>query len=148
MKVGAWLHWTAKTYRGSSCRELRTESDRIKEISERRRKSMGSNYEVFLQTLKSSAATPLRGLTAVAPVQTNPIAAEQLVPILSTLARFQSPIPVGTLAIEARLQVTPLVLTLQGLADAGVVVHEASSDSVMLTDLGRQMLAVGKMIPT
>ncbi len=107
--------------------------------------SSTSNYDVFLQTLKGSTPTTQRSSIG-STVQTNAVAPEQLVPILSTLARYQVPIPVGQLANEARLQVTPLVLNLQTLKAAGVVEHDDSTDSVKLTDLGRQMLTVGKMI--
>jgi hypothetical protein len=100
-----------------------------------------NNYEVFLQALnrRSKVAPDVQSPEGAAPLGTEP-----LQPVLSTLFKFSTPVNVTTLASQAHVGITALVLSLQRLAADGVVELDTSRDEVSLTSLGRQMLNVGR----
>ena len=109
--------------------------------------SSSNNFSVFLNTLSRPAGTGNTAPSGSAALGNSTSTDTQaLAPVLTTLMKYTAPIDITQLAAEAKVSITPLVLSLLRLQDSGVVQQDESNNSVMLTELGRQMLNVGKMI--
>ena len=105
-----------------------------------------SNYEVFLETLNKFGGSRQSTLSAP-PTTSGPLPMADLEPVLRILMQYTTPITVRQLAAEVNINITPLVLALQRLKEAGIVEQNPDADDVKLSDLGRQMLTLGKLIP-
>src|SRR4051812_5809639 len=108
--------------------------------------ALPNSYNVFLETFNRGAG--LKMAAPASPAQSNGLNAglseETLRPVLTSLAKQADAMDVARLAIDANVKLTPLVNTLQHLNQAGLVEYNQNQDLVKLTDIGRQVLAVGK----
>jgi hypothetical protein len=111
----------------------------------------GTNFDVFLETLNQTPIRSNQNPDVISPNRgqqrgMDTFQITDAAPVLSALVESPDAMTVELLAGKTQLKVTPLVLTLQKLVDFGVVAHDADHDTFALTDVGRQMLAVGKMV--
>src|ERR1700754_978635 len=110
--------------------------------------ALANNYNVFLETLNRGSEQRTNVLapgTKSGGVSLN-LSEDMLRPVLANLAKQTAPMEIGQLATVANVKLTLLVLALQQLTQAGLVDYNQATDFVALTDVGRQVLNVGKML--
>ena len=109
--------------------------------------ALPNSYNVFLETLnRGSAAQKTGPLTTPVPAgaPTFGLSEDTLRPVLTNLAKQPGAMDIGRLAIDTKLKLGPLVAALQQLNQAGLVHYTQDQDLVELSDIGRQVINVGK----